>query len=112
MIDTRFYIKKCTPTLAEVAALCGAELQDASRAAETVTDINTMDKAGAGEICFFYDRKKKAAAQNIKAAACRSENGFSGLKRGHVCRKKTGAGHCSDGTHSSDGQTRRRLFRG
>lgn len=70
MVDTRFYIKKCTPTLAEVAALCGAELQDASRAAETVTDINTMDKAGAGEICFFYDRKKKAAAQNIKAAAC------------------------------------------
>ena len=49
MIDTRFYIKKCTPTLAEVAALCGAELQDASRAAETVTDINTMDKAGAGD---------------------------------------------------------------
>lgn len=70
MIDTRFFIKKAEFTLAQIAEICGASLQDASSAEKVIKDINTMSKAGAGEICFFYDRKKKAAGAEIKATAC------------------------------------------
>ncbi len=70
MIDTRFFIKKKEFTLAQIAEICGASLQDASSAETVIKDINTMSKAGAEEICFFYDRKKKAAGAEIKATAC------------------------------------------
>ena len=114
MIDTNFFVKKAEFNLAQIAEICGAALQNADRGGEMIRDINTMDKAGEGEICFFYDRKKKAAGAEIKASACvttaelapfvapaasrsclrQSENGLSDLKRSHVCGKTSGGGHC------------------
>ena len=70
MIDTNFFVKKAEFNLAQIAEICGAALQNADRGGEMIRDINTMDKAGEGEICFFYDRKKKAAGAEIKASAC------------------------------------------
>lgn len=70
MIDTNFFIKKAEFNLAQIAEICGASLQDLARGEEKIRDMNTMDKAGEGEICFFYDRKKKAAGAGIKASAC------------------------------------------
>ncbi len=70
MIDTNFFIKKAEFTLKEIADICGATLQNESKSEVKISDINTMNKATAGEICFFYDRKKKAEGANIKATAC------------------------------------------
>lgn len=46
----------------QVAEICEAELQNAEKAGVTVNNINTMEKAGAGEICFFYDKKQRPRA--------------------------------------------------
>lgn len=70
MVDTNFYINKGPFTLQQVAEICEAELQAADKALAEVKDINTMLKAGADEICFFYDKKAKEQAAEIKAAAC------------------------------------------
>lgn len=70
MVDTTFFKNNGPFTLAQIAEACGAELRDTTKATETINDIATMDKAGQGEICFFYDKKAKAKAAKIKAAAC------------------------------------------
>lgn len=70
MIDANFFDKRGSVTLAQAAEICGARLADAAQGEIAVSDINTMGNAGAGEICFFYDRKKKDAAADIKATAC------------------------------------------
>lgn len=70
MVDTRFFIHKGKLTVAKVAEICGAELQTSDKADEVINDINTMFAADKGEVCFFYDRKKKAQGAEIKATAC------------------------------------------
>lgn len=70
MVDTTFFKNNGPFTLAQIAEICGAELRDASKAGENIKDIATMANAGAEEICFFYDKKAKAEAAEIKAAAC------------------------------------------
>ena len=70
MVDTSFFINNGPFTLQQVAEICEAELQNAEKAGVTVNNINTMEKAGAGEICFFYDKKAKAKGAEIKAEAC------------------------------------------
>jgi UDP-3-O-[3-hydroxymyristoyl] glucosamine N-acyltransferase len=70
MIDKNFYKNNGPFTLAQIAEITGSELVNTAKSAETVKDISTMEKAGADEICFFYDRKAKEKAVNIKAKAC------------------------------------------
>ncbi len=70
MADTRFYNNRGPFTLAEVAEICAAELVDASKAQISVHEIKMMPKAGEGDICFFYDKKMKEAAKEMKATAC------------------------------------------
>ena len=70
MIDTNFFVKKAEFCLKEIAEICGATLQNADKADIKITDLNTMANAKEGEICFFYDKKKKADGANIKATAC------------------------------------------
>lgn len=69
MVDTSFYQNKGPFTLAQVAQITGAELKNPKDANELVSDINTMEKAGSDDICFFYDKKAKEQASNIKAKA-------------------------------------------
>lgn len=70
MIDRNFYKNNGPLTLGQVAEITGAVLTDPAKSNETVDDIGIMEKAGANEICFFYDRKAKAKAGEIKAKAC------------------------------------------
>ena len=70
MVDTRFYDKKENVTLADVAKVTDSVLQNVDNSAAAVSDIATMQKAGDTEICFFYDRKSKELASQMKALAC------------------------------------------
>ena len=45
-------------------------MADEAAAELQVHDIATLEKAGAGQICFFYDKKSKAKAAEMKASAC------------------------------------------
>lgn len=70
MVDKRFFNNKGPYSLAQIAEISGAKLQDESKADIEILDINTMKDASTGEICFFYDKKAKAKAAEIKATAC------------------------------------------
>ncbi len=70
MVDTRFYKNNGPFTLAKIAEICGAELSDAGKAEVQIKEIASVGKAGAGDICFFYDKKKKAVGADIKATVC------------------------------------------
>lgn len=70
MVDTTFYKNNGPFTLSEIAEICNAELKDKTKSEIKISDIITMSKAGDGEICFFYDKKAKAQAAEIKATAC------------------------------------------
>ncbi len=70
MVDSRFYKNNGPFSLAKVAELCEAELTDASKADVEIKELATLAGAGEGDICFFYDKKKKAAGAEIKATAC------------------------------------------
>ncbi|MBQ7286121.1 MAG: UDP-3-O-(3-hydroxymyristoyl)glucosamine N-acyltransferase [Alphaproteobacteria bacterium] len=70
MVDTKFFNNKGPFTLAQIAEICEAELEDKSKADIRITDLATMFNAKEGEICFFFDKKKKAAGADIKATAC------------------------------------------
>lgn len=70
MVDTRFYNHSGKKTISEIAKICNADIVTPGIENEEINDINTMTAAQKGEICFFYDRKKKAAGAEIKASAC------------------------------------------
>lgn len=70
MVDTSFYKNNGPFTLQQVAEICEAELKDSSKSTLEISDINTIERAGAGEICFFYDKKAKTKGGEIKADAC------------------------------------------
>ncbi|MBR2299053.1 MAG: UDP-3-O-(3-hydroxymyristoyl)glucosamine N-acyltransferase [Alphaproteobacteria bacterium] len=70
MVDTSFYQNNGPFTLLKVAEITGAKLVDEAKANELVSNIATMEKAGADEICFFYDKKAKETARQIKAKTC------------------------------------------
>ncbi len=70
MIDKTFYKNNGPFTLAQIAEITGATLTDESKAKEKIKEIATMEKAGTDDICFFYNRKAKEKALNIKAKAC------------------------------------------
>ena len=70
MVDKNFYNIKENVTLADVAKVTGANLTDSAKAGEKIKGIATMKSAQDDEICFFYDRKSKELAAEIKAKAC------------------------------------------
>lgn len=70
MADSAFYINKGPFSLRQVAEIVGAKLVDENKAALQVRDIATLEKAAEGQICFFYDKKSKAKAAEMKASAC------------------------------------------
>ena len=70
MVDTRFYENHGPFTLAQVAEICDARVEDASKADVEVRELATMSAAAEGDICFFYDKKQRAKAAEIRATAC------------------------------------------
>lgn len=70
MVDKRFYNVKEGVTLETAAKVMSAVMQNPQAGAKPISSIATMQKATANDICFFYDRKEKQAASEIKALAC------------------------------------------
>ena len=70
MADKTFFINNGPFSLEKICQLCDAQLADSSKKDETVAEIANMAKAGENDICFFYDKKAKAQAAEIKAKAC------------------------------------------
>ena len=70
MADSRFYENHGPFTLEQIAEICEAVLEDASLKDVSISGLATMASAGEGEICFFYDKKKKEAVASVKASAC------------------------------------------
>ncbi len=70
MVDKTFYINKGPLTLAQIAEICEANLEDKAQADVLISDIATMFHAKEGEVCFFYDKKAKEKAAEIKATCC------------------------------------------
>lgn len=70
MIDQRFYKNNGPFTLERIAEICSAQLSDISKGKVEIKDIGSITAGQAGEICFFFDRKKKEMAAQIKTAAC------------------------------------------
>ena len=79
MADVSFYKNNGPFTLKRVAEITGAQIADASKAEELIFDIATMEKAGEKDICFFYDKKAKQKAAEIKAKVCVTTNELAAL---------------------------------
>lgn len=70
MVDKTFFKNNGPFTLAQIAKIVEGELADGVNAKDKVSDISTMESATENDVCFFYDRKSKEKATNIKAKAC------------------------------------------
>lgn len=70
MIDRSFFDVKENVTLADVVKVTESQLSDPAKSGEVITDIATMTAADQTELCFFYDRKSKVQAAQMKAKAC------------------------------------------
>ena len=79
MIDSRFYKNNGPFSLKQIAEICGAELQDASKADVMIEGIGSIFNGGASEISFFFDKKQKEKAAEIKTTACVTSAAFASL---------------------------------
>ena len=70
MADTIFYQYSGAKKIAEIAKISNSVLQTAGTENELVKNVCSIETAGSDDICFFYDKKNKALAQNIEAKAC------------------------------------------
>ncbi len=70
MADTVFYIHHGKKSLAEIAKIADAVLITTDKENELIEDVRSMETAGSKDLCFFYDKKNKAKAANIRAKAC------------------------------------------
>lgn len=70
MVDTNFFKNNGPFTLKQVVDIIEAEVIQPCNLDAVIIDIAPMETAGENEICFFYDRKAKEKATNIKAKAC------------------------------------------
>lgn len=70
MVDTAFFKNNGPFALKQIAQICEATLVNAEKGDVKVFDIAPMTDAKEGEICFFYDRKAKAKATEMKSTAC------------------------------------------
>lgn len=70
MAEAAFFKSAPASTLADIAALTGAELLDASRGSVRVTGLAVLDQAGPSDLTFFDNLKYSAQLPRTHAAAC------------------------------------------
>lgn len=67
-VDERFFNRRSTPTLAEIAKLTGSSLKgDGAKICEGIAPAFV---AGSAEVCFFEGNPKKASTVSTQALAC------------------------------------------
>lgn len=70
MADKFFYNYTGAKSIKEIAQITGAELLAQYKGSEKIEHLCSIESAGGEDICFFYDKKNKQLAQDIKAKAC------------------------------------------
>ena len=70
MAEAAFFKSAPVSTLADIAALTGAELVDASRGGVRVTGLAVLDQAGPSDLTFFDNLKYSSQLPHTHAAAC------------------------------------------
>ena len=79
MADSAFFKNNGPFSLKQIAEITGAVIGDNVDENLMISDISTLQKAGLGEICFFYDKKMKDKASEIKASACVTTEALAGF---------------------------------
>lgn len=70
MADPRFYTNKGPFTLAQLAEMSGARLENCDDPGIEISDVNGLEAAGPGDLAFFENRKYKDALGQSTAGAC------------------------------------------
>jgi UDP-3-O-[3-hydroxymyristoyl] glucosamine N-acyltransferase len=70
MSDPVFFAIATSPTLGEVAVLCGVTLADGVAAGQRITGVAPLETAGPGDLAYMDNAKYTDAAAGTQAAAC------------------------------------------
>ena len=70
MVDTIFYKHKGNKSIKEIAEITNAVIATEGVENEIISNVCSIESAGNEDVCFFYDKKNKDRASNIKAKAC------------------------------------------
>ena len=70
MVDTIFYNHKGNKTIKEIAEITNAVIATDGCENELIANVCSIESAGSEDICFFYDKKNKDRASNIRSKAC------------------------------------------
>lgn len=77
MVDNRFYKNNGPFSLGQIAEICNAVLVDETKAGVMINDLASMFNGKEGEISFFFDKKQKEKAADIKTTACVTTKDFA-----------------------------------
>lgn len=70
MADKIFYKNNGPKSLSEIATIANAVLQHSEASNELVENVCSIESATKNDLCFFFDKKNKDKASQIKAKAC------------------------------------------
>lgn len=70
MADKFFYKYSGAKKISEIVNIAQLELFTTGKENELIENVCSIESAGANDLCFFYDKKNKAKAKEIKAKAC------------------------------------------
>jgi UDP-3-O-[3-hydroxymyristoyl] glucosamine N-acyltransferase len=84
MAEPTFFKQPPSLTLAEIAALTKAHLVDASRAAQRIRALASLDEAGPSHLTFFDNLKYTSHLAQTRAGACLVSERFTAIVPSHV----------------------------
>lgn len=70
MADKIFYKFNGPKSISEIVKITNTQLLTEGVEKEQIEQVCSLETAGENDICFFYDKKSKEKAKNIKAKAC------------------------------------------
>jgi UDP-3-O-[3-hydroxymyristoyl] glucosamine N-acyltransferase len=91
MAQPAFFKPPPSSTLAEIAASTGAQFIDASRGAQRMTGLASLDQAGPAHLTFFDNHKYAAQLAATKAGACLVNPRFEASVPPHVAVLRSAA---------------------
>lgn len=79
MADKIFYKYNGSKRVEEIIAITKASLLTSGKEKEQIENVCSIASAGKNDLCFFYDKKNKDLAKDIKAKACITTQELSSL---------------------------------